>query len=118
LQLSNKWKVTKTSLVLQGWACYVNGKPATVSLHVDDQPPIELVANQTSHLSDSLDSLVRSLGTPCPGSTLGRFSNTFMAATGQPDFMTGKHKVAGKVVGGAVLGDSPGCINNGVAAAC
>ena len=79
----------------------------SVSLHVDDQPPVQLLANIT-----------REASTICGhGNTLGGFATVFTAKAGV-DFTKGRHEVAGSVVGGRALGDSPGCIQDGKGVAC
>ena len=113
---SKHWSVRKTSLLLQGWACYLGDAPPFIALQVDAAAPLHIVAVKEKNNPSA----------PCGpnGGVMASFSVTFTAGAGV-DFKSGKHTVSGTVrqagAGGgtpAPLGDSPGCIMDGAPVSC
>lgn len=108
LTLPDKWKVSATSIELQGWACFVD-QPPQIALVLDGASPVNVTA-----ISIGISSV-------CGANiSMGRFNAVLRGA----GLGTAKHTVAGEVVysggarGSAALGDTPACIDNGKPAKC
>lgn len=114
LTSSSNWVVTKSSLQVHGWACYVNGQPQKIFLQLDGGFKATVVANETAVA-------VALQGSPCAaGVALGKFDLTFKA-TVHEDFRLRNHKVTAHVhVGNATqpVGNSPGCITDARPSTC